>query len=172
MTRRSLLIYIAAALAAGCAGAPATTAGDRAAASEKTDCLRTSLISDWDVLDERNLIVYESGRRPYHVELTQTCFGLDFAQMIGFYDRSADGRICDLIDSQINAIEGACGEIASINPLVAFDVIERQLAELGGSETAAAAPQGSVEESPSAAAPPPPGARPSRRSTCRCRPCR
>ncbi len=68
----------------------------------------------------------------------------------------ADGRICDLIDSQINAIEGACGEIASINPLVAFDVIERQLAELGGSEAASAAPQAAAEDSPSAAAPPAP----------------
>jgi hypothetical protein len=68
----------------------------------------------------------------------------------------ADGRICDLIDSQINAIEGACGEIASINPLVAFDVIERQLAELGGSEAAAASPQGPVEGTPSASAPPAP----------------
>ena len=68
----------------------------------------------------------------------------------------ADSRICDLIDSQITAIEAACGEIASINPLVAFDVIERQLAELGGSEAAAASPQAAVEDSPSAAAPPAP----------------
>ncbi len=68
----------------------------------------------------------------------------------------ADGRICDLIDSQINAIEGACGEIASINPLVAFDVIERRLAALGGSEAAPASPQAAVEDSPSAAAPPAP----------------
>jgi hypothetical protein len=68
----------------------------------------------------------------------------------------ADGRICDLIDSQINAIEGACGEIASINPLVAFDVIERQLAELGGSEAAPGAPQAAAQDVPSAAAPPAP----------------
>ena len=68
----------------------------------------------------------------------------------------ADGRICDLIDSQINAIEGACGEIASINPLSAFDVIERQLAELGGHEAAPASPQAAAEDSPSAAAPPAP----------------
>jgi len=68
----------------------------------------------------------------------------------------ADGRICDLIDSQINAIEGACGEIVSINPLVAFDVIERQLAELGDSEAAPASPQGAAEDGPSAAAPPAP----------------
>jgi hypothetical protein len=68
----------------------------------------------------------------------------------------ADGRICDLIDSQINAIEGACGEIASINPLVAFDVIERKLAELGGSEAAPGASQGPAADVPSASAPPAP----------------
>jgi hypothetical protein len=84
----------AAALAAGCAGTPATTAGDRAAAPANTDCVRTSLIRDWDALDERNLIVYETGGRPYHVELAQTCFGVDFEVMLGFYDRRGDGRIC------------------------------------------------------------------------------
>jgi len=68
----------------------------------------------------------------------------------------ADGRICDLIDSQINAIEGACGEIASVNPLAAFDVIERQLAQLGGSEAASGAPQAAAADAPSAAAPPAP----------------
>jgi hypothetical protein len=94
MPRLSALIYIVPVLATGCAGTATTTAGDRAAAEEKTACLRTSLISDWDALDDRNLIVYESGRRPYHVELTQSCFGLDFATMIAFYDRGTDSRIC------------------------------------------------------------------------------
>jgi hypothetical protein len=94
MKPRSTLIYIVAVLAAGCAGNPATNAGDRAAAVAETDCVRTSLISDWDALDERNLIVYEGRRRPYHVELSQSCLGLDFATMIAFYDRRADGRIC------------------------------------------------------------------------------
>jgi hypothetical protein len=68
----------------------------------------------------------------------------------------ADSRICDLIDAQIGAIDEACGEIASINPLSPFDVIERQLAELGGSETTSAAAQAAAEGSPSAAAPPAP----------------
>lgn len=68
----------------------------------------------------------------------------------------ADGRICDLIDSQVSAIEGACGQIASINPLAAFDVIERQLAELGGSEATPASPQAAAEGFPSASAPPAP----------------
>ena len=46
-----------------------------------------------------------------------------------------DGRICDLIDSQADAIEAGCGQIASINPLgalsAAFDLIEKQIAAFG-----------------------------------------
>ena len=68
----------------------------------------------------------------------------------------ADGRICDLIDSQISAIEGACGQIASINPLTAFDGIERQLAELGGNEAAPPSPLAAAQDIPAAAAPPAP----------------
>ena len=52
----------------------------------------------------------------------------------------ADGRICDLLDSQVNAIEGACGQIVSTDPKAvlsaAFDLIEAQIAELGESDTA------------------------------------
>jgi hypothetical protein len=61
----------------------------------------------------------------------------------------ADSRICDLLDSQASAIEGACGQIASADPLealsAAFDVIEKQLAELDGSDSAAASPQAAEE---------------------------
>jgi hypothetical protein len=66
----------------------------------------------------------------------------------------ADGRICDLLDSQVNAIEGACGQIEATDPKAvlsaAFDLIEAQIAELGDSDTAS--PQ-AVE---TAAAPPSP----------------
>jgi len=52
----------------------------------------------------------------------------------------ADGRICDLLDSQVNAIEGACGQIVSTDPKAvlsaAFDLIEAQIAQLGESDTA------------------------------------
>lgn len=93
MSSRFVVGCLAASLA-GCASTAPTTAGDRAAAEVQTDCVRTALVRDWDVLDPRNLIVYESGRRPYHIELAQSCFGLDFATMIAVYDRGGDGRIC------------------------------------------------------------------------------
>jgi hypothetical protein len=70
----------------------------------------------------------------------------------------ADSRICDLLDSQVGAIEGACGQIASIDPLTAFsaafDVIEKQLADLGGSSPASR--QAAAEHVPSASAQPAP----------------
>jgi hypothetical protein len=62
----------------------------------------------------------------------------------------ADSRICDLLDSQAGAIEGACGQIASADPhdalSAAFEVIEKQLTELGG-ESAAASPLAAQEAS-------------------------
>jgi hypothetical protein len=51
----------------------------------------------------------------------------------------ADSRICDLLDSQVGAIEGACEHIASNAPLgalsAAFDLIEARIAELGDGGT-------------------------------------
>ena len=87
MKGNSILAGIAVIFAAGCAGTPTEDAGDRAAAASDSDCIRTSLIRDWEALDDRNLIVYESGERPYHVELAQTCFGLDSETMIGVTPR-------------------------------------------------------------------------------------
>ena len=72
----------------------------------------------------------------------------------------ADGRICDLMDLQVGAIEDACGQIASIDPLTAlgtaFDIIEKQLAELGGGAASPASQQPSAAAMPSASAPPAP----------------
>jgi hypothetical protein len=50
----------------------------------------------------------------------------------------ADGRICDLIDSQLVAIESACEQITSVDPKAAlsavFDIISRRIAEFGEDE--------------------------------------
>jgi hypothetical protein len=53
----------------------------------------------------------------------------------------ADSRICDLIDSQVNAIADACGQISSKDPLhelsAAFDLIEARIEELAEHDTIA-----------------------------------
>src|SRR6202790_5121307 len=47
----------------------------------------------------------------------------------------ADGRICDLIDSQVSSIEAGCGQLVSVSPKpavsAAFDLIERRIGEFG-----------------------------------------
>ena len=69
-----------------------------------------------------------------------------------------DGRICDLIDSQANAIEAGCGQIASINPLgalsAAFDLIEKEIAAFG--DGTAAFPPAAEEAVRSSSSPPSP----------------
>lgn len=54
-----------------------------------------------------------------------------------------DSRICDLLDSQVSAIEGACGQIAEIDPMselnAAFDLIGERIATFGDPEPVPAA---------------------------------
>jgi hypothetical protein len=54
----------------------------------------------------------------------------------------ADARICDLIDSQVGAIEGACGQVSSTSAQAAleaaFDLIKARIAEFGDGDVAAA----------------------------------
>jgi hypothetical protein len=63
----------------------------------------------------------------------------------------ADGRICDLIDSQISVIQAGCGQISSTGPRAAlsaaFDLIEQRIEAFGGSDTIA--PQAGEEAMPS-----------------------
>src|SRR6266852_1201593 len=70
----------------------------------------------------------------------------------------ADGRICDLLDSQVNAIEGACGQIVSTDPKAvlsaACDLIEARIAELDESDTASPQAAETAVSPPSFAASP------------------
>jgi hypothetical protein len=77
----------------------------------------------------------------------------------------ADSRICDLLDSQVGAIEAACGQITSANASdtlsAAFDLIKAEIAEFDasdkppsqGAEEAAASPASAPrDEAPAAVA--------------------
>jgi len=56
----------------------------------------------------------------------------------------ADGRICDLIDSQLASIEAACGQISTIDPRIelkaAFDLLRDRVDQTDGSAPPQAAP--------------------------------
>src|SRR6202022_2105055 len=63
----------------------------------------------------------------------------------------ADSRICDLLDSQVSAIEGACGQISSASASgalsAAFDLIKERIADFDDGDTAA--PQAAEKPMPS-----------------------
>lgn len=82
------------AMLAGCAATAPASRDERVAAASESDCLRLASISDWDALDDRNLIVNTGPNRAFHVELAQSCLGLEFETVIAFYDRGGDERIC------------------------------------------------------------------------------
>ncbi|MFK4658764.1 hypothetical protein ABIF97_008698 [Bradyrhizobium japonicum] len=62
----------------------------------------------------------------------------------------ADGRICDLIDSQLGSIEAACGQLSTIDPRAelkaAFDLLRDRVEQLDGDGDIA--PQAAVHPAP------------------------
>jgi hypothetical protein len=68
----------------------------------------------------------------------------------------ADGRICDLLDSQVGAIEAGCERIAEVDPRIAlreaFDIIKASISAFSDIAGAAAAP--AVTDEPVAMAEP------------------
>ncbi len=62
----------------------------------------------------------------------------------------ADGRICDLIDSQLTSIEAACGQLSTIDPRVelkaAFDLLRERVEQLDGDATPQATPSARAPE--------------------------
>jgi hypothetical protein len=74
----------------------------------------------------------------------------------------ADGRICDLIDSQLASIEAACGQISTIDPRVelkaAFDLLRDRIDQTDGDATPQAVrpSPAPVQEAPSSVAEAPP----------------
>jgi hypothetical protein len=68
----------------------------------------------------------------------------------------ADARICDLLDSQVGAIEDACGKVASVDPRAelsaAFDLIKQRIAGFDDSDAAAPPAVEDVAMAPAAGA--------------------
>jgi hypothetical protein len=68
----------------------------------------------------------------------------------------ADGRICDLIDSQLSSIEAACAQVSTIDPRgdlkAAFDLLKDRVEQTDADGVAA--PQAAVRPAPAQATPP------------------
>jgi hypothetical protein len=60
-----------------------------------SDCISESLVSGFNALDDRHLLLYGSGsRRVFLVEVTPACFDLKYRNTLGVVDGDSNGQIC------------------------------------------------------------------------------
>jgi hypothetical protein len=92
--------------------------------SEPSDCILGGNVRDFTALDDRNLILYGPGNRPYHVVLTRPAIGLEREFSIGVYDADAGfggiGRICPYGGDAI-IVEGPFTERITIRSIEQMD---------------------------------------------------
>lgn len=91
-----------------------TSDRERTAVASDRDCMFARTLSDWRPLDNRNLILFGNGRRPYHVELVRPAMNLSSNIQIGVYDR--DGLICPYGGDAI-IVDGALPDRISIRSM-------------------------------------------------------
>lgn len=93
MLNKQLLILVTSSLLVACAGS--NEASDAAADEPErrgADCIFSSSIRGYTVLDESNLIVEAGGRRHYHLLLQRRAYGLKSSWTLAF--ESPTGRVC------------------------------------------------------------------------------
>ena len=60
-----------------------------------SDCVSESLVSGFNALDDRHLLLYGSGsRRVFLVEISPACFDLKFGNTLAVVDGDGNGQIC------------------------------------------------------------------------------
>ncbi|MCI0479744.1 DUF6491 family protein, partial [Candidatus Uhrbacteria bacterium] len=60
-----------------------------------SDCVSESLVSGFNALDDRHLLLYGSGsRRVFLVEISPACFDLKYRNTLAVVDGDGNGQIC------------------------------------------------------------------------------
>jgi hypothetical protein len=60
-----------------------------------SDCISESLVSGFNALDDRHLLLYGSGsRRVFLVEISPACFDLKYRNTLAVVDGDNNGQIC------------------------------------------------------------------------------
>jgi hypothetical protein len=105
-------VLLVAAAALGCASSgeqqkparPSVRGGEFGTAG----CFLRRLVQDFEVLDDRNLIVFAPGRSDaYHVQVSPPDEQLRFTQLLAFESR--DSRVCGYAGDSLTIADGAAG---------------------------------------------------------------
>jgi hypothetical protein len=82
----------------------------------RKECIFFRTLYDWRPLNNTHLIVWAPSRRqPYHIQLDRPCWGLRFAQSLGFYSR--DFSLCAYGGDAIIVNDGIVPERCSISAI-------------------------------------------------------
>jgi hypothetical protein len=114
---------------AGCATGSADdgSTARNSAGSPPSDCILGGNVRDYTPLDNRNLILYGTGNRPYHVVLATPAIDLEREFTIGVYDGDAGfggiGQICPYGGDAI-IIEGPITERIPIRSIERIDDVD------------------------------------------------
>jgi hypothetical protein len=90
--KQLVILSISCGLLACASSEPAPEGGQSKVRSGRADCIFTSSIRGYTVLDESNLILEGSRRRKYHVALQRRAYGLSSTWSISF--NSPTSRVC------------------------------------------------------------------------------
>ncbi len=90
--KQAIVLFISCGLVACATSEPDPLDADFDALPQGSDCIFEGTIRDYQVLDDKNLVVTASARRKYHIELVRRAFGLRSSWHLGF--RSPGNRIC------------------------------------------------------------------------------
>ena len=122
-------------LLAACAGTDGSASGNRAALN--SDCILNRRVRDYDVLDDRNLILYGPGQSAYHVEMATRSINIRNEIAIGLLDDDEDNRICPFGRDAI-LVSGPLNERIPIRSIAALDAtdIEALKVQFGAIEAA------------------------------------
>ncbi len=109
-------------VATGISPAEATRNSDPMPDASKDECVFVRNITNWRVLDNRNVVFFTANaRRAYLAELGAPASDLTHAFKVAFIDRDRDGQLCGRRLDKVRAVGSPVSQPATIMGLTRLD---------------------------------------------------
>lgn len=118
------ITLIAASIVAAIAIAPAeaTRNSDPMPDAPKDECVFVRNVSNWRVLDSRNVVLFTANaRRAYLAQLSPPASDLARAFKVAFIDRDRDGQLCGRSLDKVEAVGSPVSQPATITSMTRLD---------------------------------------------------
>jgi hypothetical protein len=121
-TMKLTLLTASIIVAIGIAPAEATRNSDPMPDAPKDECVFVRNITNWRVLDNRNVVLFTANeRRAYLAQLGTPASDLAHAFKVAFIDRDKDGQLCGRSLDKVEAVGSPISQPATIMGLTRLD---------------------------------------------------